>query len=292
MYGASENFARASGDSGIAGVIGDSCTPIERSRSMRTKSTRVFPEGEPTEHMSARAVAKVVAVIARGAVSHVASTRPNPNASVDARWSEARRLSTWDPAQYAASRASGRIPSSKFPTRDVGGNAVAALAATSTPAIPATVRVRRDSPPSSTRWTNPEPTGSASVTIMNSTWRYGMITRAAARAPKAAERTSPTNHAPDSRPWRAKSMCFRPAPHRARNAKNGRKYQRMSGESRTVVPGIRETTATVMIATMDPRATPYAAAERRRDGYRGRYRHVDRRRRRTTPARTATSTGS
>src|SRR2546422_11504908 len=43
---------------------------------------------------------------------------------------------------------------------------------------------------------------------------------------------------------------------------------------------------------MDPRATPYAAAERRRDGYLGRYRHVDRRRRRTTPTRTATSTGS
>src|SRR6267143_3473340 len=43
---------------------------------------------------------------------------------------------------------------------------------------------------------------------------------------------------------------------------------------------------------MDPRATPYAAAERRKDGYLGRYRHVDRRRRRTTPARPATSTGS
>ena len=78
---------------------------------------------------------------------------------------------------------------------------------------------------------------------MYSTWRYGMITRAAAAAPKAAERARARNQPPDSRPWRVKSMCFRPAPAIARSEKNGRKYHRTSGESRIRVPMIPTRTA-------------------------------------------------
>src|SRR5207245_1469364 len=69
-------------------------------------------EGASTGHISDRAVAKSGAMIASLAVSQVAATPPKPNARVEARWSVARRPSTFLPAQYAASRAAGRTPSS------------------------------------------------------------------------------------------------------------------------------------------------------------------------------------